>query len=153
MVYIWNLLTLHIIEIWNGPRALVFGMQFQHTFEKLSVCGSRYGWSMTKKHEQERGIALHFTLHNPQGKLTHTTKSRYKLRHHGTVFLGHLHKYFLPELQDGHWHSSIQRVPTLRGFWDLKKTALHKIFVSGTVGGFPLTQRLPTCAYISQKLQ
>ena len=45
---------------------------------------------MTKKHEQERGIALHFTLHNPQGKLTHTTKSRYKLRHHGTVFLGHL---------------------------------------------------------------
>ena len=45
----------------------------------------------------------------------------------------------------------IQRVPALRGFWDLKKTALRKIRVSGTVGDPLLTRKSPTCAYISQK--
>ena len=45
----------------------------------------------------------------------------------------------------------IQRVPTLREFWDLKKTVLRKIRVSGTVRGPQLTQKSPTLAYISQK--
>ena len=27
----------------------------------------------------------------------------------------------------------LQKVPTLRGFWDLKKTVLRKISISGTV--------------------
>ena len=31
--------------------------------------------------------------------------------------------------------STIQRVPALCGFWDLKKTALQEIHFSGTVGG------------------
>ena len=44
----------------------------------------------------------------------------------------------------------LQRVPALRGFWDLEKTALRKIHVSGTVGGPLLMQKSPTCAYISQ---
>ena len=38
---------------------------------------------------------------------TQTKVSSYRI---GT--LGHSHKYFYPELYDGHWHSSIQRVPT-----------------------------------------
>ena len=29
----------------------------------------------------------------------------------------------------------IKRVPALRAFWDLEKTVLHEIRVSGTVGG------------------
>ena len=45
----------------------------------------------------------------------------------------------------------IQRVPTLSGFWALKKTALRKICVIGNVGDPLLTQKSPTCAYISQK--
>ena len=40
----------------------------------------------------------------------------------------------------------------LCGFWDLKKPALHKICVSGTVGGSLLKRKSPTCAYISQNL-
>ena len=46
----------------------------------------------------------------------------------------------------------IQRVPTLRTFWDLEKNVLHEIRVSGTVGGPLVTQKSPTCRYISQKL-
>ena len=46
----------------------------------------------------------------------------------------------------------LQRVPTLRGIWDLEKTVLHEIRVSGTVGGPLLTRKSPTCTYISQKL-
>ena len=38
----------------------------------------------------------------------------------------------------------VQRVPALRGFWDLKKPALRKIRVSGTVGGPLLTRKPPT---------
>ena len=45
----------------------------------------------------------------------------------------------------------IQRVPAIRRFWDLKKTALREIHVSLTVGGPLLTQKSPTCTYISQK--
>ena len=45
----------------------------------------------------------------------------------------------------------LQGVPDLRGFWDLKKTALREILVSGTVGDPLLTQKSPSCAYISQK--
>ena len=45
----------------------------------------------------------------------------------------------------------IQRVPALRGFWDLNKTVLHEICVSGTVRGSLLMQKSPTCTYyISQ---
>ena len=42
-------------------------------------------------------------------------------------------------------------VPALRVFWDLEKTVLHEICVSGTVGDPQLTQKSPTCTYISQK--
>ena len=49
--------------------------------------------------------------------------------------------------------TDIQRVPALRGFWDLKKTAILKICVSWTIEGPLLTQKFPTCAYISQKLR
>ena len=42
--------------------------------------------------------------------------------------------------------------PALRAFWDLEKTVLHEIRVSGTVVGPLLVQKSPTCTYISQKL-
>ena len=47
----------------------------------------------------------------------------------------------------------VQRVPALPAFWDLEKTVLHEICVSGTVGGPLLTQKSPTGMYISQKLR
>ena len=46
----------------------------------------------------------------------------------------------------------IQKVPTLRAFWDLEKTTLHEIRVSGTVQWSPNNAKSPTCTYISQKL-
>ena len=45
----------------------------------------------------------------------------------------------------------IQRVPALRAFWDLEKTVLHEIRVSGTVLWSPTNAKIPTCTYISQK--
>jgi hypothetical protein len=45
----------------------------------------------------------------------------------------------------------VQRVPTLRVFWDLEKTVLHEIRISGTVVSPLLTQKSPTCTYIGQK--
>ena len=45
----------------------------------------------------------------------------------------------------------IQRVPTLRAFWDLEKTVLNEIRVSGTVVSPLLTRKSPTCTYKSQK--
>ena len=39
---------------------------------------------------------------------------------------------------------TVQRVPTLRGFWDLEKTALREILISGTVGGPLLTKKPKT---------
>jgi hypothetical protein len=45
----------------------------------------------------------------------------------------------------------IQRVPALRTFWDLEKTVLHEIRVSGTVLHSPTTAKSPTCTYMSQK--
>ena len=45
----------------------------------------------------------------------------------------------------------VQRVPTLRAFWDLEKTVLHEIRISGTVVSPLLTQKSPTCTYIGQK--
>ena len=47
----------------------------------------------------------------------------------------------------------IQRVPALRRFWDLKKTSLHEIYISGSVIDHLIKLKSPTCAYISQKLQ
>ena len=47
----------------------------------------------------------------------------------------------------------LQRVPTLCGFWDLKKTMLREIRVNGTVGDPLLMQKSPTCAYIRQTLR
>ena len=47
--------------------------------------------------------------------------------------------------------SQIQRVPALRAFWDLEKTVLHEIRVSGTVVNPLLMRKSPTCTYISQK--
>ena len=34
----------------------------------------------------------------------------------------------------------------LRAFWDLEKTVLYEIHVSGNVGGPLLTQKSPTCS-------
>ena len=45
----------------------------------------------------------------------------------------------------------IQRVPALRAFWDLEKTVLHEIHVSGTVLWSPTNPKIPTCTCISQK--
>ena len=45
----------------------------------------------------------------------------------------------------------ILRVPTLRAFWDLEKTVLHEICVSGTVLWSPTNANYPTYMYISQK--
>ena len=45
----------------------------------------------------------------------------------------------------------IQRVPALRAFWDLEKTVLHEIRVSGTVLWSPTNANSPTYTYISQK--
>ena len=45
----------------------------------------------------------------------------------------------------------IQRVPALREFWDLEKTVLHEIRVSGTVLWSPTNANSPTYTYISQK--
>ena len=39
----------------------------------------------------------------------------------------------------------VQSVPALRAFWDLKKTELYEIRVSGTVVGLLLTRKSPTC--------
>ena len=38
----------------------------------------------------------------------------------------------------------IQRVPALRGFWDLEKTVLHETCVSGTVLWSPTNANSPT---------
>ena len=46
---------------------------------------------------------------------------------------------------------TIQRVPSLRAFWDLEKTVLHEIRVSGTVLWSPTNANSPTYTYISQK--
>ena len=45
----------------------------------------------------------------------------------------------------------VQRVPALRTFWDLEKTVLHEILVSGTVLQSPTSANSPTYTYISQK--
>ena len=45
----------------------------------------------------------------------------------------------------------LQRVPALRAFWDLEKTVLHEICVSGTLLWFPTNANSPTYTYISQK--
>ena len=45
----------------------------------------------------------------------------------------------------------VQRVPALRVFWDLEKTVLHEIRVSGTVLWSPTNANSPTYTYISQK--
>ena len=45
----------------------------------------------------------------------------------------------------------LQKVPALRAFWDLEKTVLHEIRVSGTVLWSPTNANSPTYTYISQK--
>ena len=45
----------------------------------------------------------------------------------------------------------LQRVPALRTFWDLEKTVLHEIRVSGTVLWSPTNANSPTYTYISKK--
>ena len=45
----------------------------------------------------------------------------------------------------------LQRFPALRAFWDLEKTVLHEICVSGTVLWSPTSAKIPTYTYISQK--
>ena len=47
-------------------------------------------------------------------------------------------------------NEAIQRVPALRAFWDMEKTMLHEIRVSGTVLMPLLMRKSPTCTYISQ---
>ena len=46
----------------------------------------------------------------------------------------------------------IQKVPTLRAFWDLGKTVLHEIHVSGTVHWSPTNANSPTYTYTSQTM-
>ena len=46
---------------------------------------------------------------------------------------------------------SVQRVPTLCTFWDLEKTVLHEIRLSGTVLWSPTNVNSPTYMYISRK--
>ena len=46
---------------------------------------------------------------------------------------------------------ALQRVPTLRAFWDLEKTVLYETRVSGTVLWSPTNANSPTYTYISQK--
>ena len=48
-------------------------------------------------------------------------------------------------------NEAIQRVPALRTFWDMEKTVLHEICVSGTVLWSPTNANSPTYTYISQK--
>ena len=58
----------------------------------------------------------------------------------------------LPRESLGHsYNSAVQRVPALRVFWDLEKTVLHEIRVSGTVLWSPTNANSPTYTYISQK--
>ena len=60
-------------------------------------------------------------------------------------------QYFVaagPE-QGSYFHP--QKVPALRSFWDLEQTVLHENRVSGAVVSPLLTQKSPTCTYISQK--
>ena len=45
----------------------------------------------------------------------------------------------------------LQRVHALRAFWDLEKTILHEICVSGTVLQSPTTMKISTYMYMSQK--
>ena len=45
----------------------------------------------------------------------------------------------------------VQRVPASHAFWDLEKTVLHEILVSGTLLWSPFKATSPTCMYISQK--
>ena len=45
----------------------------------------------------------------------------------------------------------LQWVPALRAFWDLEKTVLDEIRVSGTVLWSPTNANFPTYMYISQK--
>ena len=59
----------------------------------------------------------------------------------------HVH-WPVPQLK--HFYD-IQRVPALRAFWDLEKTVLHEIRVSGTVLWSPTNANSPTYTYISQK--
>ena len=47
--------------------------------------------------------------------------------------------------------ANVQRVPALRAFWDLEKTVLHEILVSGTVLWSPTNANSPTYMYISHK--
>ena len=44
--------------------------------------------------------------------------------------------------------SRIERFPALRAFWDLEKTVLHKICVSGTVLWSPTNANSPTYMYL-----
>ena len=63
------------------------------------------------------------------------------------------HPFFMPNILSttGARDMAVQRVPALRGFWDLKKTVLCKIHISGTVEDPLLTRKSPTCTYISRK--
>ena len=54
-------------------------------------------------------------------------------------------------IADHKGETSIQRVPALRGFWDLEKTVLHEIHVSRTVLWSPTNANSPTYTFVSQK--
>ena len=47
-----------------------------------------------------------------------------------------------------YWNNNVQRVPALRVFWDLEKTVLHEICVSGTVLWSPTNANSPIYTYI-----
>ena len=65
------------------------------------------------------------------------------------------YRVYQSELVETKWlwgiERPIQRVPALRVFWDLKKTVLDEIRVSGTVLWSSTNANSPTYTYISQK--
>ena len=65
--------------------------------------------------------------------------------------LGNLLAYTRNSLSLYRYIGKLQRVPALRAFWDLEKTVLHQICVSGTVLWSPTNANSPTYKYISQK--
>ena len=66
--------------------------------------------------------------------------------------LFYLRSFLVPQIFRGFTSEPfIQRVPTLLAFWDLEKTLLHEIRVSGTVLWSPTNANSTTYTYISQK--
>ena len=86
-----------------------------------------------------------------QFKSTYLRGPRYSMPHisRSYFFLCILNSLFFFEKYLTSIH--IQRVPALRAFWDLEKTVLNEIHVSGTELWSPTNANSPTYTYISLK--